>query len=221
MGKVMQLVFAVLSPPGASSVQLSLRHNLMAAGTAANAASSSADLLTDLKSGYLLGANPRKQFLAQGIGLIIGTLVVVPVWYAMVPNKATLEAFNPPATNMWRAVAELLAGGGLHQLPASAQAAVVIGGLAGIALTLLERFLPRLQPWLPSCMGLGLAWIMPFSNCQSLALGAVLAWLWTRLHARTADGYSVPVASGLIAGESLIKAGIAIVATVLGFLHWN
>ena len=35
----------------------------------AGAASSSADLLTDLKSGYLLGANPRKQFLAQLAGI--------------------------------------------------------------------------------------------------------------------------------------------------------
>ena len=45
--------------------------NLASAGVAANSASSSADLLTDLKSGYLLGANPRKQFIAQFIGAFI------------------------------------------------------------------------------------------------------------------------------------------------------
>ena len=37
--------------------------NLMSANITAGAATSAADLLTDLKSGYLLGANPRKQFL--------------------------------------------------------------------------------------------------------------------------------------------------------------
>jgi len=99
----------------------------MAAATGANSAASSADLLTDLKSGYLLGANPRRQFIAQFIGIFFGTLAVVPAWYLMVPTKEKLEAFNPPATNMWRAVAELLAGGGLNQLPPSAKMAIVIG----------------------------------------------------------------------------------------------
>lgn len=216
MGKVMQLLFAVLSPPAASSVHVSLEHNLMAAATGANSASSSADLLIDLKSGYLLGANPRKQFLAQFIGIFFGTLAVVPAWYLMVPTKAQLEAFNPPATNMWRAVAELLAGGGLDQLPPSARMAIVVGALVGASLPLLAKLLPKAAPYLPSAMGLGLSWVMVYSNCQAFALGAVISWLWTRVHARTADAYNVPLASGFIAGESLVKAIIAMTATVVG-----
>jgi uncharacterized oligopeptide transporter (OPT) family protein len=216
MGKVMQLLFAVLSPPAASNAHLSLEHNLMAAGTGANSASASADLLTDLKSGYLLGANPRKQFLAQFFGIFFGTLAVVPAWFLMVPNKETLEAFNPPATNMWRAVAQVLAGGGLDQLPPSAKLAIVGGAFLGIALPVLGRLFPKAAPYLPSAMGLGLAWIMTFSNCQAFALGAVLVWLWGRIHARTADAYSVPLASGMIAGESLVKALIAMAATAVG-----
>ena len=216
MGKIMQLLFAVLSPPSASSVHLSLEHNLMAAATGANAASSSADLLLDLKSGYLLGANPRKQFLAQFIGIFFGTLAVVPAWYLMVPTKEKLEAFNPPATNMWRAVAELLAGGGLNQLPPSARLAIVIGALVGLSLPLLGRLLPMAAPYLPSAMGLGLSWIMVYSNSQAFAFGAVISWLWTRVHARTAGAYNVPLASGFVAGESLIKAIIAMTATAVG-----
>jgi len=216
MGKVMQLLFAVLSPPAASSVQVSLQHNLMAAGTAANSASSSADLLTDLKSGYLLGANPRKQFIAQFIGIFFGLVAIVPAWFLMVPDKAALEAFNPPATNMWKAVAEVLAGGGLDQLPHSAQMAIVIGALVGVALPLLHNFLPRMGPYLPSAMGFGLAWVMPYANAQSFAIGAVLGWFWLKLHEKTATPFTVPVAAGLIAGESLIKALIAMTATALG-----
>ncbi len=111
MGKVMQLLFALISPG-------KINHNLMSASVAANSASTSADLLTDLKSGYLLGGNPRKQFLAQFIGLFFGTLSIVPAWYLLVPNKAALEKFNPPATNMWKAVAEALTKG-LDTLPHS------------------------------------------------------------------------------------------------------
>ena len=158
MGKVMQLLFAVLSPPAASSVHVSLEHNLMAAATGANSASSSADLLTDLKSGYLLGANPRKQFIAQFIGIFFGTLAVVPAWYLMVPTKEKLEAFNPPATNMWRAVAQLLAGGGLDQLPPSAKIAIVAGALSASSCRCSAGSCPRPRPtcprpWASGCPG--------------------------------------------------------------------
>lgn len=212
MGKVTQLLYAVL--PGAKG---NVTINLMAAGTTAAAGGSSADLLTDLKSGYLLGANPRKQFLAQFIGIFFGTLAVVPAWFAMVPDKATLEKFNPPATYMWKAVADLLTQG-VHMLPKTAVVAIVIGSLLGVLLPLLEKLIPKLRSWLPSAMGLGLAWVIPFQNCLSFAIGAVLVWIWTRWHARSAEEYNVPIASGLVAGESLIAALIAIACTLVGFL---
>ncbi|MHC4350511.1 MAG: OPT family oligopeptide transporter, partial [Planctomycetota bacterium] len=65
MGKIMQLVFGSVSPGN-------MNVNLMSANITAGAAGSSADLLTDLKSGYLLGANPTKQFIAQFSGIFVG-----------------------------------------------------------------------------------------------------------------------------------------------------
>jgi uncharacterized oligopeptide transporter (OPT) family protein len=211
MGKVMQLLFAALSPGN-------LQHNLMSAGCAANAASASADLLTDLKSGYMLGANPRKQFIAQFVGIFFGVVSVVPAWFLMIPNKETLEAYNPPATNMWRAVAEVLAGGGINQLPMSARWAIVIGALVGVAIPLASKMAPRFAPFIPSAMGLGLSWVMQFKDAQAFLIGAIIAWLWMRLHRRSAEDFSVPVASGFIAGESLAAAGVAITATLIGWL---
>jgi hypothetical protein len=41
---------------------------------------------------------------------------------------------------------------------------------------------------------------------------------WTRLHKKGSDLYYVPIASGFIAGESLIAAMIAIACTVVGLL---
>jgi OPT family oligopeptide transporter len=210
MGKVTQLLYAVLAKGNVST-------NLMSAGTTAGAGGSSADLLTDLKSGYLLGANPRKQFIAQFIGVFFGTLAVVPAWYAMVPDKKALEAFNPPATNMWKAVADLLTQG-VHMLPTTARYAIVIGALVGVILPLLEKLLPKIRPYLPSAMGLGLAWVMPFSNVFAFAIGAVIAKLWVRLHRKSGEAFNIPVASGLVAGESLVAAIIAILCTIAGFL---
>jgi uncharacterized oligopeptide transporter (OPT) family protein len=210
MGKVMQLLFAVLHPG-------QIVPNLASAGVAANSASSSSDLLTDLKSGYLLGANPRKQFLAQFIGVFFGTLAVVPIWFLMVPNKAAMEALPAPATRQWEAVARILTRG-IDQLPHSAQVAILVGAAIGILLPVLEKLLPRHRKYIPSAMGLGLSWVIPFSSALGFFIGAVLGWLWELAHRKSADKYSVGLASGLIAGEGLIKAIIAMTATAIGLL---
>ena len=212
MGKITQLLYAVL--PGAKGME---SINLMAAGTTAAASGAAADLLTDLKSGYLLGANPRRQFLAQFCGVFFGVLAVVPAWYLMVPDKAALEAFNPPATNMWKAVADLLTLG-IDHLPHTALLAIVIGALVGLALPLLEKLWPKSQPWLPSAMGLGLAWVVPFQNAFSFLIGALILTAWRGWNRRNADTFAVPIASGLIAGESLVAAFLAIACTLVGFL---
>jgi uncharacterized oligopeptide transporter (OPT) family protein len=208
MGKVMQLLFAVISPGNVT-------HNLVSAGVGANSASSSADLLTDLKSGYLLGANPRKQFLAQLIGVFFGTLAIVPAWYLMIPTVATLEKFPMPATQTWVAVARVLSAG-VESLPMTARIAILIGALIGIALPISEKLFPKARPWLPSAMGLGLGWVVFFSNALSFTIGALIAWLWRIVHRRSQEGFYLPVASGLIAGESMLKAIFAMLATLIG-----
>jgi len=207
MGKITQFVYAVLAPANTSV-------NLITAGITAGAAWSSADLLTDLKSGYLLGAHPRKQFLAQFYGVFFGAIAVVPAWYILVPNRAALEAFNSPATSMWYAVAQALSRG-IETIPSSARLAIVAGGLIGIALSLLEALTPeRIRKWVPSAMGLGLSFVVPFANSLSFFIGALIAVVWTRLHKTSAERYIIPVASGAVAGESLAAAAYAILAAL-------
>jgi OPT family oligopeptide transporter len=212
MGKLTQLLYALL--PGAKGVA---SINLMAAGATASAGGAAADLLTDLKSGYILGANPRKQFIAQFIGVFFGTLAVVPAWYAMIPTKEVLESYHPPSTQMWKAVADLLTNG-LDMLPKTALWGIAVGAIIGVILPLAAKLFPKAAPYLPSAMGLGLAGVMPFSNSFSFAIGAVLVWGWSKISKNNSDTYAIPVASGLIAGESLIAALFAIGGTVVGLL---
>src|SRR5207245_6209547 len=110
MGKVTQLTFGALSPGNVNV-------NLMSANITAGAATSSADLLTDLKSGYLLGANPRQQFLAQFSGIFVGTVVSVLAFAVLVPNAQVLgtDQFPAPAAQTWSAAAIAL-GQGLSSL---------------------------------------------------------------------------------------------------------
>lgn len=212
MGKLTQLTYAVLAPSNITT-------NLMAASVTANIASSSADLLTDLKSGYLLGANPRKQFLAQCVGLFFGTASAGAAWYLMIPTKAVMESYNPPSANMWKAVAEALSKG-IDYVPVLARYGLLIGGVLGILLALLDAFAPKkYKPYMPSAMGLGLSWVMVFSNSFSFFVGAVIAFIWSKINKRTADLFVIPVASGAVAGESLICALIAMLSAAQAIGH--
>jgi uncharacterized oligopeptide transporter (OPT) family protein len=193
--------------------------NLMTANVTASIASSSADLLTDLKSGYLLGANPRKQFLAQFAGVFAGTLVAVPGFYLLVPTADVLggDKFPAPAAQVWRAVAELL-GRGVHSLHPSALWAMAVGGLLGIAITLLERAFPKHRHLIPSPTGLGLAFVIPAWNSISMFLGALIAWVIAKKRPETADAYTISVASGFIAGESILGVLIAVFGVLWDFV---
>jgi len=206
MGKITQLSYGVLAPADTTA-------NLMTAGVTAGAAASSADLLTDLKSGYLLGANPRKQFIAQFLGVFVGAAVIVPAFYLLVPSPETLggDKFPAPSAQVWKGVAELLANG-LASLHDSAQLALAAGAALGFLLATAERFAPvRLRAFLPSAMGLGLAFVIPFWNTLSIFIGALAAWLLRR---SAAENYRIPVAAGIIAGESLIGVFLALISVL-------
>ncbi len=209
MGKITQLFYGVVAPA-------KIVTNLMTAGVTAGAAASAADLLTDLKSGYLLGANPRRQFVAQFLGIFAGALIMVPAFYLIIPTPAALGGgeFPAPAAQVWKGVAELLAHG-ISSLHVTERWALVIGGLAGILLPILERLFPRrARAFMPSAMGLGLAFVIPFWNTLSMFAGALIAWLLARSSRETAERYTIPVASGLIAGESLMGVAISLVSAL-------
>jgi uncharacterized oligopeptide transporter (OPT) family protein len=217
MGKITQLAFGAVSPGNVNV-------NLMSANVTAAAAASSADLLTDLKSGYLLGAHPRKQFLAQFAGIFIGTLVSVLAFRLLVPTAAVLgtDQFPAPAAQTWRAVAMALSHG-VADLGAIKIWSIVIGGAVGIVLTLAPRVWPARQAWMPSPAGLGLAWTFHWYYGVLFFTGAVLAWWVARRRPQWAAEYTFPVASGWIAGESLMgvalimaEHGPALLRTLLG-----
>lgn len=209
MGKITQLTYGVLAPK-------QMVTNLMTAQVTAGAASHAADLLTDLKSGYLLGAKPRYQFIAQFCGVLAGACVVVPVYKILIPDAQALGAQYPaPAAQVWKGVAELL-GRGIGALPVSARWALLIGTTVGVLVLIMERALPKYRRWLPSATGLGLALIIPAYNSISMLIGAMAAVLLARLWPRTAQEYVIPVASGLIAGESLMAVALAILQATTG-----
>src|SRR5947209_8550458 len=198
MGKVTQLTFGALHPGNVNV-------NLMSANITAGAATSSADLLTDLKSGYLLGANPRQQFLAQFSGIFVGTLVTVLTFAVLVPNAQVLgtDQFPAPAAQTWSAVAIAL-GRGLSSLEPIKVWLIFAGAVVGVVLTLAPVLLPKYQAYLPSAAAFGLAWVFHWYYGLLFFLGALVALLLERRKPKLAEEFTLPVASGVVAGGSLM-----------------
>jgi len=105
LGKITQFMYGGLA---VGNVQT----NLMTASITAGAAMHSADLLTDLKGGYMLGGKPRNQFISQFFGILAGAVFCIPAYMILAtPERLGSAAFPAPAAATWQAVAELLAAG--------------------------------------------------------------------------------------------------------------
>ncbi|MCP5531650.1 MAG: OPT/YSL family transporter [Akkermansiaceae bacterium] len=206
MGKVTQLIFAVLAPGQPAA-------NLMAANVTGGAASQCADLMHDLKTGHMLGARPRSQMVAQVCGSFAGALAGSAGYLILVPDPAKMlmtPDWPAPAVATWKAVAELFQQG-LGALPTGAVQGIVIGGLLGIVLAVLEKTLPqRARVWVPSPASIGLAFVIPAYNAISMFLGGIAAWALGKKVPSWSARFLIVLASGLIAGESLSGVGLAI-----------
>lgn len=212
LGPVTQLIYGVLTPGN-------LAGNIMSANVTGGIGLHSADLLTTLKTGKLLGASARQQARAQLFGVIAGAAVVVPAFNLIIPDPSMLggDAWPAPSCLVWAGVSKAFSNG-LGALPASAVKAVWVGLALGIALALLEKFSPRhLKAWVPSPSGVGIAMVIPGSNAIAMFLGSAIAEWTRRKKPALAERLVVPVSSGLIAGESLmgILVALLIVAGVL------
>lgn len=204
LGPVTQMIFGVLTPGNMAG-------NIMSANVTGGIGLHAADLLTTLKSGWLLGGNPRVQFYAQLIGVVVGAAIIVPAFHMIMPDPSVLggDEWPAPSCLVWKGVSEAFSHG-LGALDASAKFGIAIGLALGLALALVEKFAPKaLKPFVPSPSGLGIAMVIPGSNGIAMFLGGALAELVRRFWRQAAERFVTPIASGFIAGESLM--GVAVI----------
>jgi putative OPT family oligopeptide transporter len=173
-------------------------------GAATSVAMSQAtDLMLDLKTGYLVGATPRKQQLGQFLGAWLGPLVVVALVFVL--DRAY--------------------GLGSPELPApqgQALAATIEGILGGdvpvqkyISGALLGALLSAVQGGLGVTVGLG--FYLPFNIVLTYALGTLARILAQgRLGEAWCENTGIPIAAGLIVGEALVGVGFAVDAVLGG-----
>jgi uncharacterized oligopeptide transporter (OPT) family protein len=102
---------------------------------------------------------------------------------------------------------------------AGALAPLLANPSLGVVLVVAERTLPpKLRAWVPSASGLGIAMVIPANNSIAMFLGSAAATWLQRRRPALAEETVVPVASGFIAGESLMGIAVALLvaAGVLG-----
>jgi putative OPT family oligopeptide transporter len=212
MGKVTQLVFAVLAPAQPAA-------NLMSACVTGGAASQCADMMHDLKTGAIIGTPPRFLFIAQICGALAGALIGSAGYLILIKNPATellTEQWPAPSVAAWKAVAELFMTG-LKALPHGAITGMCIGGITGIALAIAEKVLPpKYRKWVPSPTSVGLGFVIPAFNSIAIFVGAAVAAITDKCAPNWSSKFMIICASGIIAGESLSGVVLAIMRIVSG-----
>jgi len=208
MGQLTQLSVGVIAPTAAS--------NILSGAVVSGASSQTAQTLWSLKAGALLGANQRSIIRAQLIGILTGALVVVPAYQLVSKAYGLGSASLPaPAAAAWRGLAGLVQSG-FTGLPPGALAAGTGALVLGVALAVLDR--NSSLRFIPSPVAMGVGFLAPASYGVTIGLGAVLLIAARRVNARWAQNYAEAIASGTIAGESLIGVLIAVLLS-LGVLN--
>ena len=191
-GLIVLLAVAALSD--ASQVQL-----FYVAGVVAVACGLAGDVMSDFKTGAIIGTSPRAMWAGQAIGALLGTVVAVAVLCTLVAAYGT-GAFGP------------------GQMFVSAQASVVatmVSGIPSVPGFVIGLVGGIVLYWagLPAMM-FGLGVYLPFYMSLTAALGAGVKWVYERACSargvEDSEEKGVVVASGVLGGESIVGVIIAL-----------
>ncbi len=203
--------------------------NLIPAAMTAEISANAANLLSDIKPGYMLGGKPRHQAIGHVIGIFAGVICAVPLFYLLflppdangIRSTTTIisEQFSMPGATQWKGVAEIIAKG-VSGLPTTAVIAMIVAALAAIAFELARIFTKGRFPISSVSVGLGV--VLPPAATFMMWLGALLFWWMGRKHkAAGTKGHTFwvegcePICAGLITGAALIGIGNAILNVLI------
>ncbi|MDN6179705.1 MAG: OPT/YSL family transporter [Halomonas subglaciescola] len=161
------------------------------------AMSQATDLMLDLKTGYLVGATPRKQQLGQFMGAWLGPIVVIVLIF-MLHKAFGLGGSEFPAPQ-GQALASMVEGITGGDVPAEKY---IAGALLGGLLSLLQTGLG---------ITVGLGFYLPFSIVLTYSVGTLIREVVDRTKGQAwAENKGIPIAAGLIVGEALVGVGNAV-----------
>ncbi|MFB0516665.1 MAG: OPT family oligopeptide transporter [Candidatus Neomarinimicrobiota bacterium] len=180
--------------------------SVMVGAAACVAMAQATDLMLDLKTGYLVGAIPRRQQIGQFLGTWLGPILVMILIFVL--HKAyTLGSDRLPAPQ-GTALASMISGILGGEVPvekyvagAGLGALLSASGIGGLGILV------------------GLGFYLPFNIVLTYTIGTLLR-LWSdwKKGKQWSEGVGVPVAAGLIVGEALVGVGFALYYVITGAL---
>ena len=186
------------------------------------AISQASDMMLDLKSGYLVGAVPKRQQMAQFVGAWLGPILVIGLMF-LLEKSATPSGIDTTANGADSAVTatgDVAYGIGSEQLPAAQATA-----LASVIEAIVDGNVPTYRYVAGAGLGLLLAvsglggigvlvalgFYMPFDIVLTYTIGCVLRMIVDKSAGRRfSEEVGIPIAAGLIVGEALMGVGVAI-----------
>lgn len=181
--------------------------SVMVGAAACVAMAQATDLMMDLKTGYLVGASPRKQQIGQFLATWLGPLVIIALIFVL--HKAyTLGSERLPAPQA-SALAQMVEGilGGKVPVQkyiagAGLGALLSASGIGGLGILV------------------GLGFYLPFYIVLTYSIGMLLRIIldW-RKGQQFSEDVGIPIAAGLIVGEALIGVGFAVYFVVRPLLQ--
>ncbi len=177
--------------------------SIMVGAAACVAMSQATDLMMDLKTGYLVGATPRRQQIGQFLAVWLGPIVTIGLIYILqkayglgseklpAPQGQALAATIQGILGGDVPVQKYLAGAGLGALLSTT-------GIGGLGILV------------------GLGFYLPFDVVLTYSIGTVLRLIVDKVKGKPfSENVGIPIAAGFIVGEALVGVGFAFKA-VLG-----
>ncbi|EAU89388.1 hypothetical protein CC1G_11084 [Coprinopsis cinerea okayama7 len=224
VAKASQLVFGGISKGTGMAEQPAQTINLVSGIIAAGSAAQASDMCGDLKTGYLLRAKPRNQFIAQLCGSVVAVFLTCGLFLLF--TKATpcilkevegeLCTYGAPSVAAWAAVALAVTRPRLPVPPSSGYTAIGLGIASVLTVFARHWLIPKkYHAWVPNWNAIGLAFVVPQVYYPiAMAVGSIFNFFWLKRSPATFDLYMFPISAGLLAGEGLggvLQALLAIV----------
>jgi putative OPT family oligopeptide transporter len=178
--------------------------SVMVGAAACVAMAQATDLMLDLKTGYLVGASPRRQQIGQFLATWLGPILIMALIFVL--HKAYGLGSDRLPAPQGQALARMIEGILGGEVPvqkyvagAGLGALLSASGIGGLGILV------------------GLGFYLPFSIVLTYSIGTLLRILVDRIKgARFSEEVGIPVAAGLIIGEALVGVGFALYYIIAG-----
>ena len=211
-----QLVLGGALQSTSGSLDAKLLSNLAGGAVSGSIAQQSTELTTDFKIGFFLGTSPRAQWLGQLLGclpaMFLGPalfLVFAQAYPCIIDVElAATCQFATPSVQAYRVIATAMLNP-VFPVARSSWIFAIVASVVAVAIHLLRHWLAvtgrtTIRAWTPNMLMVSMGALIPvFEYGLALTMGATASLLWKRYGAKSFGVLMIPVAAGMIAGESI------------------